>query len=206
MAGDYYNIHRINTDITLFFVCDVSGKSVSAALIVSIISAAIRTYREVHNGSFVLTDLVTSLNRVLIDSTTDEKFVTAWFGLYNHSTGIIESINAGHNTIYLQRKSDNQIINLTQGGFILGMMELPYTSETHALTNGDTILWYTDGVPEAFSPKGEQYGEQRMLDCLSTTTHKSAAETLRFLLDDLSAFTHGADQSDDITYGVIKLR
>jgi sigma-B regulation protein RsbU (phosphoserine phosphatase) len=94
----------VSEDQTLFFICDVSGKSISAALIVSTIFSSIVTYFKL-NIKFELIEFVKCLNRVLIDSTTSEKFATCWFGLYDHKEKKLTSVNAGHKRHFcLQRK------------------------------------------------------------------------------------------------------
>jgi len=203
VGGDYYNVHTINNDTTLFIVCDVSGKSISAALIVSTISATIRTYIETYRSNLKLSEMVSCLNKILIDTTTSEKFATCWFGLYEHSTHTLHSINAGHNTIFLQKKTTGIIEELRKGGFVLGAIELPYETEIHTLNIGDRILWYTDGVPEAMNVASELFGDERMLHRFTSSTNATSEDTVNLILSDIQLFTKDAIQSDDITCGII---
>jgi len=206
VGGDYYNVYTINEDQTLFFVCDVSGKSISAALIVSTICSSILTYLKmikIKSEKFDLLELVKSLNRVLIESTTDEKFATSWFGLLEHSTKKFWSINAGHNTIYLYRESE--VIELKEGGLFLGSIDMDFTIEELLLMKGDVVLCYTDGVPEAMNKEGGFYEDERLIESGKFHKEKKSDLILKGILDDLKEFVLDAEQSDDITCGVIKI-
>lgn len=207
VGGDYYNVYKINADLTLFFICDVSGKSISAALIVSTICSSILTYLKmikISKDKFDLLDMVNSLNKVLIESTTDEKFVTCWFGLYEHSTKKLFSINAGHNTIY-NFKKNNTVAELKEGGIFLGCMEYDLTIEEAALESGDMILCYTDGIPEAMNKKDEFYGDDRFVNFVKKNTNNISQIILEKIYDDIKDFVKDAEASDDITCGVIKI-
>lgn len=206
VGGDYYNVYTINDDLTLFFICDVSGKSISAALIVSTICSSILTYLKmarIIGGKFELVELVKSLNRVLIESTTDEKFATCWFGLYEHSTKKLKSINAGHNTIYLFR--EKEVIELKLGGLFLGSIDMDFTTEEISLIKNDVILCYTDGVPEAMNKEGCFYEDERLINTGKANSQNDSAAFLKNVLEDLRDFVKDAEQSDDITCGVIKI-
>jgi len=208
VGGDYFNVYKINDHETLFFICDVSGKSVSAALIVSTICSSLLTYFKMiamTGEKFSLFEMIKSLNRVLIELTTDEKFVTGWFGLYNHATRNLSSINAGHNTIFLFKKN-GELIELKEGGIFLGTMDLEYTMEEIILDKNDTIVCYTDGVPEALNSTGEFYTEERLIEFVKLNLKKSSHEILNGIYDDVSVFVNGFEQSDDITCGVIRLK
>ncbi|MEO8664510.1 MAG: GAF domain-containing SpoIIE family protein phosphatase [Ignavibacteria bacterium] len=204
IGGDYYNIYPVIPNQTLFFVCDVSGKSISAALIVSTIFSSIVTYFKL-NQKFNLLEFVKCLNRVLIDSTTDEKFATCWFGLYDHKEKTLRSLNAGHNTIYVI-KENGELIELQKGGMMLGFFgDVGFEFEDLKLQKNDVILLYTDGVPEAMSKNKEFYGDERLIEFLKINSNKKSDQILKLLLRDVQNFAKGAEQSDDITCGVIKI-
>lgn len=207
VGGDYYNVYKIDDSLTLFFICDVSGKSISAALIVSTICSCILTYMnmiKISKKKFDLLDLVKSLNRVLIDSTTDEKFVTCWFGLYDHSSKKLMSINAGHNTIYVFR-NNIPVIELKEGGIFLGCMESEFKIEEIQLEKNDLLVCYTDGVPEAMNKNSEFYGDDKFVHLVHDNLNSNSGILLEKIYDDLKNFVDGAEASDDITCGVIRV-
>jgi len=204
VGGDFYNFYKINEYQTLFLICDVSGKSISAALIVSTIYSAIVTYFELNKNTFDLIDFVKCLNRVLIESTTSEKFATCWFGLYNHNEKIIESINAGHNTTYIF-KNDGSYTELKQGGLFLGCADLEFESEKIQMKKDDVLLYYTDGVPEAMDKDVQQYGDDKLINVMKKNVSSDTEIILSELLEDVKLFVKDAEQSDDITIGVVKI-
>lgn len=206
VGGDYFNIYKISDDLTLFFICDVSGKSISAALIVSTICSSIMTYLNLFYLSdvkFELTELVKSLNKVLIESTTEEKFATCWFGLLRHSDKNFTSINAGHNVTYLFR--GNEIIELKEGGLFLGSIDMEFKSEEVTLQKDDIVLCYTDGVPEATDVNFNFFGDDELLVSASKDLKETPEKIVNNILTDLREFVKDAEQSDDITCGVIKV-
>lgn len=205
VGGDYYNVYKINNDQTLFFVCDVSGKSISAALIVSTIYSTIVTYFELNKNKFNLVEFVRCLNRVLIESTTEEKFATCWFGLYDHKSKKLTSVNAGHNTIYLFNSEEN-LTELTKGGLFLGSTDLDFETEDVELKKDDVLIFYTDGVPEAMNKNIEFYGDERLINVIKDNLKSDTGMILNNLLNDVKSFVKDADQSDDITIGVLKVK
>ncbi|MBN2415588.1 SpoIIE family protein phosphatase [bacterium] len=206
VGGDYYNIIRINDRQTLFFVADVSGKGVPAALIVSIIVACLNSHLLMACEPFDLLGLVASMNRVLIETTLPTRFVTAWFGLYSHDTGVLTSVNAGHNPPYVLRKKDSTVHILEKGGIFLGSMDLPFEAETIQLEPSDIVLYYTDGVTEAWNTREEDYGEDRLITVLKSKRSASAGRILKAIKDDVQRHVGDAEPSDDLTCGVILKR
>lgn len=151
IGGDYFNVLKVDESTTLFFVGDVSGKSIPAALIVSTLYSFLNFYFIINKKNFNAVEFVQSFNKFLISSTTADKFVTAWFGFYNQNDRLLTSINAGHNPTYLFRGSADSFQKLAVGGLMLGSLELPYSSESIELFSDDVIVFYTDGIPEAMN-------------------------------------------------------
>lgn len=206
VGGDYYNVIKISDNETLFIIADVSGKSVSAALIVSTIYSFIQTYLIINRNSFNLKTFVESLNSFLVASTTQDKFATAWFGLYDHKEKTVHSINAGHNPIYVYKVKDKKIIELNKGGLLLGSLKFPYQVEILKLEKDDVLIFYTDGIPEAMNNKMEEYGEERLIKLITKNSRLNSSGLLENIFADIKKFRGSAEQSDDITCGIIKVR
>ena len=205
IGGDYYNIIKVDDDNFLFFVADVSGKSVSAALIVSTIYSFLQFYVLTKNSQDNPTDLVQAFNRFLISSTTSDKFATAWFGFYNQADKKLVSINAGHNPPYLLKNNESALGTFTAGGLILGSIDMPYESETIQLDTGDKIVFYTDGVTEAMNIKEEEFGEMKFEDLLAANKNLSTKELSDIIFTEIKNYRGEAEQSDDITLGIIHI-
>lgn len=206
IGGDYYNVIKINEKESLIFIVDVTGKSVPAALIVSTIYSFIQTYLLIHEKSFVLTEFMETLNKFLLTSTTADKFASAWFALYNKGTKELEYISAGHNPTYLLKDDNDTVTELNAGGLFLGSIELPYDSEKIKLHNGDTIVFYTDGITEAMNLKGEEYGEEPFKDLIVGKKQEKSNDILDSIFSAVNSFRGHAEQSDDITCGVLKFK
>lgn len=206
VGGDYYNIVKLDSEFSLIIIADVSGKGIPAALIVSVIYSSLITQIEQCQTKLNLTKLVETLNKVLIQATTNDRFATAWVGIYEHSTRILRGINAGHNYPYLFRKKENMPTEFKKGGILLGSLELPFECEEIPLQSEDVILFYTDGVTEAWNEKEEEYGEERLIDLIKPCIHLSSDEILEILLTDIHKHVGTAITSDDITCIVMKVK
>jgi sigma-B regulation protein RsbU (phosphoserine phosphatase) len=203
VGGDYYNELKVDDKRTLFVVADVAGKGIPAALIVSSLHAIILSHIA-NTGSFVLMDLVRTLNTVLIQTTTSDKYVTAWFGLYNNADSSLLSINAGHNHPILL--SGRKTHALEKGGIFLGSMDLPFEEEMFVLTPGDLIIAYTDGVTEAWNKANEDYGDAALIRIVRKHRRNKAATLMQKIRDDVNRHVDGAEQSDDFTCLIIRKR
>lgn len=206
IGGDYFNVITINENNTLFFVADVSGKSVPAALIVSTIYSFLQIYFIVQKNNFDPIEMVQAFNRFLINSTTSDKFATAWFGIINTQTKILHSINAGHNPPYLLKADARELLKLCTGGLMLGCLDFPYSSEVIQLNKNDLIIFYTDGIPEAMNKKEEEFGEERFENLLIAYRTLQPNELSKIIFEEVKQYRGGAEQSDDITLGIIKIQ
>jgi len=206
VGGDYFNVIKLNKDETLFMIADVTGKSVPAALIVSTVYSFLQTYLILIGNNFNLAQFVVSLNKFLIASTRMDKFVTAWFGLYNHSTGIMHSINAGHNPIYFLRRNSTQLEKSTTGGLMLGSIDLPYESEELSLSENDLLVFYTDGIPEAMNSRGKEFGEKNFEDILLLNRNLNVSDFSDLVFNEIKKYRGKTEQSDDITLGILRIK
>jgi sigma-B regulation protein RsbU (phosphoserine phosphatase) len=198
VGGDYYDCIPLSDGRYALVVADVAGKGIPAALLVSTLHAYLSAYLE---SGMPLVDLSARLNRMIHRASTDDKFITAFFALLDPRTGSMETVNAGHNTVYW-RRADGAVNELSLGGIPLGMldMDLPYQSEQFTLGPGDRILLYTDGIPEAQNEGNELYeSEVPLKDFFARTVPDKADTFIQQLIADVKRFTGNAPQADDIT-------
>lgn len=205
VGGDFYTIQTINSKLSLFMVADVSGKGIPAALIVSTIYSCLNSYLMLHSELIDLIALITTLNRLLIQSTTTDKFATCWIGLYFHDTKKLLNINAGHNPPMIFRTDQTEPIQILKGGPFIGGLERPYKTEEVQLLKHDVLLFFSDGVTEAMNDKHQQYEETRLIDVCYKHINNSAREILHAIEMDVKKHVHGAAQSDDYTCAVVKV-
>ncbi len=147
IGGDYYDIIQLNNHEYIFCIADVSGKGISAALLMSNIQAVLRSVTEfTHN----LKDIIIQLNKRIIENAKGEKFVSIFLGKINLLSRQLTYINAGHNPPILWR--DNQQEYLEKGTTLLGFLEqLPYIDVTILEYKKNLLLFgYTDGITDFF--------------------------------------------------------
>ena len=197
VGGDFYDCFQLRDGKTAFVIADVSGKGVPAALLVNSLHASLHAYLE---SNLTLSELVQKLNLVIFNSSTIDKYLTFFIAILNPTDGKLEYVNAGHNPIFLRRKN-GKLKKLLTGGTVLGMMgfEIPFESETLSLNKGETLLLYTDGIPEATSNNKDFYEDETLENYFLNNSKISASEFIDNLLADIKKFTGNVPQSDDIT-------
>jgi sigma-B regulation protein RsbU (phosphoserine phosphatase) len=195
VGGDYYDFIEINDKELVLCMADVSGKGVSAALLMSNFQANIRALL---NYSSNLTELVYDLNKRVIASTKGERFITMFIAKYNLETRILTYVNAGQTPPLLL--SDNTSILLTTGCPGLGMLdEIPSVKEGIISVNRNAVLLcYTDGVVELENDKGKEFGTSKLELILLDNPHASMKEINRIILQQLEHFKGENSFVDDI--------
>lgn len=175
VGGDYFDIIKLPDDRFAFVICDVSGKGLSAALLVSTLQA---TFHSLLHSSLSLVEITERANNLLIRNTTSEKFATAFIGIVEIATGRMQTINAGHNEPFLVRRSGG-LEKLYAGGLILGMFDFAtYESQETILSPGDTIYLYTDGISEASDSEEDEFGDARLEELVRSRASRSPKDLL----------------------------
>ena len=201
VAGDYYDAFYPKADgpdgKLLVVIADVAGKSVPAALLMATLQASLRTIA----GEGVSLDiLVTRLNRyACAHSLGGLRFTTAVIAEFEPATRRFTYVNAGHNAPILHRANDS-LEQLEVGGLPLGIEpSVVYEQATLDLNAGDSLIFFTDGVVEAFNSSGEEFGNPRWVAAIRTLPNLPAQQTLEFLMKRVDDFVGTTRQSDDIT-------
>mgnify|MGYP000685475849 FL=1 len=160
VSGDYYDYIRLNEDEFIVCIADVSGKGISAAMLMANFQATVRTLYNVQRMD--LEELVTLLNTKVFASANGEKFITFFIGEYNSKTRKLKYVNAGHNWPILIRGRESQFLN--KGSIGLGMLrELPFLESAEIeIKNNTTLILYTDGVVELENKTEEQFETDRL--------------------------------------------
>ncbi len=203
VGGDYYDIVKLDSNRILFAIADVSGKGVQAALLMANIQAFLKSISKMN---LKLDEATNLMNDLVAENTTNGSFITFFWGILDNEKKELTYVNAGHNPPLLVRNSE--IIKLKKGGMILGVMQtiIPYISDVVPLQSKDTIVLFTDGITEAMNTKWEEYSDEKLEDlvmCNKDMDSKSLLDEIKLSVD---TFTKGAEQSDDITCLVIKVK
>lgn len=202
VGGDYYDIVKLDDKRTLFAIGDVSGKGVQASLIMANTQAFLKS---ICKQSLALDEATNLMNDLISENTSGGGFVTFFWGIVNDETKELTYVNAGHNPPLLIR--DGKIEFLKKGGMILGVMEtlVPYLMETVQLREGDVLMTFTDGITEAMNVENEEFSDERFEALSLEIAGNSAMEMIDLIIEAVSDFTKGAEQSDDITCLVVKV-
>jgi sigma-B regulation protein RsbU (phosphoserine phosphatase) len=212
VAGDYYDIIKIDDRRTVVAIGDVSGKGAAAALLMSNIQASFRIAVSIGSGSsdsasiFNIADVVSRINDLIHNNTPPDQFITFFVGVYDSRDKSLSYVNAGHNPPMILR-AHGGIELMDKGGLLLGALpDMPYEEGVMNLGNNDLIFLYTDGVSEAENSDDEMFGEERIKAILKDSRNLSSAEILSKLEDQVQEFIGETPLSDDFTTLVARVK
>lgn len=194
IGGDFYDYLPLPSGDAAFAVADVSGKGAPAALLTAVIQGVLASYASTGAGP---AEMLAHVNRVLKRRTVESRFATMFFGVLTRD-GWLRYTNAGHNPPFLIQRG--RVSRLETGGLILGLFEQAVFDEAVVrLEPGDLLVAFSDGVSEAQSTTGEEFGDDRILECVRRHETGGPDRVLSCLRDAVHAFCAGAQQSDDLT-------
>jgi len=203
VGGDYYDFLDLGPGRVGFVLADVAGKGISAALLMANLQANLRS-----QYATALEDprrLLRGVNQLFYSNTEDNRYATLFFGCYDDAHRRLQYINCGHNPPILLRR-DGSLERLRATATVLGMFpdwncELAEVQ----LSSGDVLVIFTDGVTEASDPEGNEFGEARLIETISSGRDLSAAELLHRIQTAVESFSPG-EQQDDLTLLVARCR
>jgi len=201
IGGDYFDFIPYDDGRVALVVGDVSGKGMPAAILMSSLQARVQMLRESRPDP---ASAVTLLNRNLAERCPIGKFITFFYALLDPETGVLNYSNAGHNYPLLLR-ADGRIEELSGGGMVLGLFpNSRYELRQTKLDPGDMLALYSDGVTEACSPVGEEFGEKGLAKFLSERKSQPCSELVPELIDFLRTFHGSSSFTDDFTIVLVK--
>lgn len=199
IGGDYYDFVAYDKGVVLA-LGDVSGKGTGAALMMTVLRAAVR-------GNWLIGDpaeAVSSINRFMKQNVPDGKFVTFFLARLDPKTHTLTYSNAGHNPPLVLR-NDGQIETLGKGGPVLGIIDAAlYDQATVKIEPGETVLIYSDGLSETWSEDGKELGDDGLAALARASSHMGARDLEAELLRGIDAFSAGAKPTDDRTLIILK--
>jgi serine phosphatase RsbU (regulator of sigma subunit) len=195
VSGDYYDILPLAENKIAICIGDVCGKGMPAALLMANVQAAVRA---VAGESVSPADLCQRVNRILCENVAEGRFVTFFYGVIYAKARRLVYTCAGHNPPLLVR-ADGTVTRLDKGGTVLGLFAAwQYESSEITFSTGDRLLLFTDGLTEAQSTTGEEFGEERLIRLLSSRPELSAKELQDTIVSSVSEFSSG-NFHDDVT-------
>jgi serine phosphatase RsbU (regulator of sigma subunit) len=196
IGGDFYDFFQIGDNRLGIVIGDVSGKGVPASLFMAITRTVIRLVARQDD------DLAIGIGRAnaLLSAENDSAmFVTLIYGVLDFTTGVLTYCNCGHNPPLVIR-GDGAREKLTLTGLPLGVMpEAEYATRATVLAPGDRLFLYTDGVTEASTEDGAEFGEGRLEAAIDELRHAPVRNMVEDMVQRVDAFASGAPQADDIT-------
>lgn len=202
VGGDYYDYIPVNPHTIQIVVADVSGKGVSAALLMSATAAAMQL--EANRERNIL-ELVRRLNAGIHSVSDGEHYVTLLVAEIDTQKRTVRYVNCGHNPALLFRADQGRVMRMNSSCPPVGMFsEESCELASSGLSSGDVLVLYTDGVTEAQNRLGEEFGSQRLSDFVRRGSSGSAEELMNGIVHSAADFCGDVGFSDDVTVVVVK--
>ena len=200
-GGDYYGFRKLGSGRIGLIIADVSGHGPAAAMVMAMLRTALSAYRRVNRP---VDNIVSDLNITMLDNLKDGTFVSAVFVGVDIKTGRFQVANAGHcHPLILRSNGKKEILEL-DGGPPLGVVaDTQWKTTEYSLQPGDALILYTDGLSEAMSPDGTQFGVEGIRNSVGKIIG-DADQILSNILESLHLHTRDQGRKDDQTVLVIR--
>jgi len=202
VSGDYYDYLLLDSCSAAIALGDVSGKGVSAALLMASLQSALHARLKFGAGtppSRLSTDpLMATVSQQLYENTPAEKYATLFCSIYDDETRTLRYTNAGHLKPILIR--DGNASNLEGEGLVAGLLpKAKYEQQEFQVRPGDLIAIFSDGIPEAEDAQQQEFGEARLASLLTQHATKPLDEIIQIILNAIADWAHDPDARDDTT-------
>jgi sigma-B regulation protein RsbU (phosphoserine phosphatase) len=203
VGGDYYDVLPLGSSRVALALGDVSGKGISAALLMARLQALLRSHAALHVDDPCA--VLQAVNRMMLDASDGARYATLFYGVYDGPTRTLRYVNAGHNPPYLLR-AGGDVELLREGGLVVGLLaEVSYVEGRVVLGPGDTLVLFSDGVTDTEAPSGDMFGEERLLGHLRELRGGSPGQVRDAVLAEVDRFAAGAPPGDDRTVLVARV-
>jgi sigma-B regulation protein RsbU (phosphoserine phosphatase) len=204
-GGDYLDFVVLPEGRLVVVIGDVTGHGLGASLLMLV---ARSTFRVIVKNSGGMTDLTAVMNNRIIQDFHQERIMTFFYSVLDNRDKKLKFVNCGHDEPLWYHAKNETIDHLKQSGLPLGMLpETEYKEgEILNLEKDDILLLYTDGITEAINNKKEMYGVKRLENVIIENARKKAVDILKCVKKSIFTFISDADQLDDMTMIVIKVK
>ncbi len=203
VSGDYYDFIRLGPARLGIALADISGKGISAALLMASLQAALRSQAALdgHGGP---AQLVGRLNQHLFRNTSDDRYATFFYGVYDAGVKTLTYTNAGHLAPFFV--SDGRVQQLDHGGTVVGLFEdYPYEQTTLKVEPGTVLVAFSDGLTEPENAFGEEFGLARLREEILRQQRVPTKELAENLIASANQWSGAAEQADDMTVVVARM-
>jgi serine phosphatase RsbU (regulator of sigma subunit) len=204
VGGDYYDFLDFGRGRMGFVLGDVSGKGLYAALLTTHLQASVRSLSTRLAGED-LAAVLADVSRSFGESTAGNHFATLFIGRYDDDSRRLRYANCGHVPPMLLRH-DGRVERLDVTAGAIGLFdEWSGSAAEVSLDSGDLLAVFSDGVTEAMSRDGEEFGEARLRELLADLRSQPLQQIVERLVGEVAAFS-GGEQTDDLTLVVVRAR
>ena len=207
VGGDYFDFLELPGGRLGLAIGDVSGKGISAALLMASLQASLRGQSLA--GSVDLSQLMGNVNQLIFEASQANRYATFFYGTYDPVARLLHYVNAGHNAPMLLRGADGALTvqRLDQGGPVIGLLHpISYVEAKVTLEPGDLFVAYTDGISEAMNGADEEWGEERLQAVAASCRELPVEDLVGRIFAAADAFVAGAKQHDDMTLVVARVQ
>jgi serine phosphatase RsbU (regulator of sigma subunit) len=206
VSGDYYDFIQLSPTHLAIAIADISGKGISAALLMASLQAALRSQVLVDGSERMSTaELVSRLNKHLVRNTGDDRFATFFIAVYDSATRNLRYTNAGHLPSFLICK--DSALHLDKGGMVLGVVEDYDYEEGSVIVAPDSLLvGYSDGLVEPENVYGEEFGIRRLQQAAVHVQGSAPQVVAQSLMNAAEEWAGTPEQADDMTVIVARLK
>ena len=203
VSGDYYDFVRLSPTSVAIVLADISGKGIFAALLMASLQAALRSMAAL-NGTSDSSHLVSRLNTHLFRNTSDDRYATLFYAIYDSDTHRLTYTNAGHLAPFLI--CDGRVQYLDQGGTVVGLFEdATYQQVSLPIAPGSLLVAFSDGVTEPENVYGEEFGIPRLREEVLRNRNMPAQRLAECLIGSAEQWAGTAEQADDMTIVVARM-
>jgi len=201
VGGDLYDVFRAADGSLCFFIGDVSGKGVSAALLMASIQSALHAQLKFSGASHPVLStavLMALISQQLYENTPPEKYATFFCSVYDDETGRLTYTNAGHLKPILVR--EGQATTLEGDGMVVGLLpNVQYEQQDVLLQTGDLLAVFSDRIPEAEDAAEQEFGEARLAELLAAQVDKPLGNIITLVTGAVEKWIHDPEGRDDLT-------
>ncbi|MEY2507751.1 MAG: hypothetical protein QOH01_2080 [Verrucomicrobiota bacterium] len=206
VSGDYFDYVEVDKTRLGVAIADVSGKGVPASIIMAICRSVLRSQA---TGNTSPADVLQKVNRQLYPDIKEDMFISMAYVILDHVHGNVTLCRAGHDAPIIFEHETRTVTPVKPPGMVVGIdsgsvFDRITGDFALSLKPGDCLLLYTDGVTEALDANGDEFGPERMMECIRASAPDGAPAMITRLIDELRSFVGAQPQNDDITLIAIR--
>jgi sigma-B regulation protein RsbU (phosphoserine phosphatase) len=215
VSGDYYDFIKLGPNQLGIAIADISGKGISAALLMASLQAALRSQVLLGEETWRNTaELVSRLNLHLFLNTSPDRYATLFYAVYDGTTRTLTYTNAGHLPPYYvvgdkegeTTSANAKVTKLEEGGMVVGLFDdATYEQGTVQIQPGSVLVAYSDGLIESENVYGEQFGQDGLLEEVLRQRARPAREQADALVQSAEVWAGSPEQADDMTVIVARM-